>query len=145
MTPEIAFKIVNTVALFAWIYLVAAARWTPLIFQFVRWGIVVGFALAYIAALLVGEKPEGASFTTLAGVMALFTSPWGVVAGWIHYLAFDFFVGCWILTDAKARAISHWWIVLPLFFTFMFGPVGLLLYLVVVAIQRRVKSVSQTA
>lgn len=145
MTPEIAFKIANTVALVAWIYLLVAARWTPRVFRYVRWGIVVGFAFAYIAALLVGEKPEGASFTTLAGVMALFTSPWGVVTGWIHYLAFDFFVGCWILSDAKKRGTPHWWIVVPLFFTFMFGPLGLLLYLVIVAMQKRVEGGPQTA
>lgn len=131
MTPEIAFKIANTVGLLAWIYLIAAARWTPRIFRVVRWSIVVVFAIAYIAALFAGEKPEGANFTTLDGVMALFTSPWGVVTGWIHYLAFDFFVGCWILSEAKKRRIPHWWIVVPLFFTFMFGPVGLLMFLAI--------------
>ncbi len=145
MTPEIAFKVANTAALVAWIYLVAVARWTPRAFHFVRWAVVIGFALAYIAALMAGEKPEGAGFTTLAGVTALFTSPWGVVTGWIHYLAFDFFVGCWILAHAKQRSIPHWWILIPLFLTFMFGPVGLLLYLSILGAKGRDKGVLQTA
>lgn len=137
MSPETAFQIVNTAALLAWIYLVVAARWTPQVFRVVRYAFPGALALVYISALVVGEKPEGASFTSLKGVTALFTSPWGVVAGWIHYLAFDFFVGCWILADSIRRGIGHGWIVVPMIFTFMFGPIGLLQYLGLVAWRKR--------
>ena len=75
----------------------------------------------------VGRPP--ADFTTLAGVMALFDSPGGATIGWIHYLAFDLFVGIQIARNADAHVISRWLQVPILFFTFMAGPIGLLLYL----------------
>jgi len=60
----------------------------------------------------------------------LFANRWVLLAGWIHYLCFDLFIGSWQVRDAAARGISHWLVVPCLFFTFMFGPVGLLLYFV---------------
>lgn len=75
----------------------------------------------------VGRPP--ADFTTLQGVMALFDSPGGTTIGWIHYLAFDLFVGIWIARNADRHAIARW-VQLPiLLFTLMAGPIGLLLYL----------------
>jgi hypothetical protein len=74
-----------------------------------------------------GRPP--ADFTTLAGIMALFDSPGGATIGWIHYLAFDLFVGIWIARNADVHKISRWLQAPILFFTLMAGPIGLLLYL----------------
>jgi len=52
----------------------------------------------------------------------------GLVAGWIHYLAFDLFVGLWIATEADKAGISRWLQAPILVATFMFGPIGLLLF-----------------
>ena len=72
----------------------------------------------------------GADFTTLDGVMALFDSRGGATIGWIHYLAFDLFVGIWAARNADRRGI-HRLVQGPiLFFIFMLGPLGLTLYLV---------------
>ena len=60
--------------------------------------------------------------------MALFDSPGGATIGWIHYLAFDLFVGTWISRNADAHKISRWFQIPILFFTLMAGPIGLLLY-----------------
>ena len=43
---------------------------------------------------------------------------------------FDLFIGSWEVRDAQAHGISHWLVIPCLFFTFMFGPVGLLLYFI---------------
>ena len=51
-----------------------------------------------------------------------------ILAGWVHYLAFDFFIGCWMVIDAAERGIKHLLVVPCLVLTFMFGPAGLLLY-----------------
>ena len=48
--------------------------------------------------------------------------------GWIHYLAFDLFVGAWEVRDAQARGIHHLLVIPCLFLTLMAGPGGLLLY-----------------
>ena len=61
--------------------------------------------------------------------MALFDSPGGATIGWIHYLAFDLFVGIWIARNADAQQISRWLQIPILFITLMAGPFGLLLYL----------------
>jgi hypothetical protein len=65
---------------------------------------------------------------SLDGVVALFQSRGMVVAGWLHYLAFDLFVGIWITLDARVHNFRHWWIVPSLLLTFMLGPAGLLTY-----------------
>lgn len=136
MEPATVFSIVNSIALFAWIYLVAAARWTPGLFRIVRYAVPVLFALVYVTSLILAEPNEEAGFRTLAQVTALFTQPWAVLAGWLHYLAFDFFVGCWILEKARAEEIGHGWIVIPMALTFLLGPVGLLLFLALLGVRR---------
>jgi hypothetical protein len=144
MTPETVFSIVNSIAFFAWIYLLVAARWTPRIFTGLRFGLPAALAVVYLFALTSGEPVEGAGYRTLSGVMALFTSPWAVLGGWIHYLAFDFFVGCWILKKSKEEGISHYWILVPMILTFLFGPVGLMLFLILLLGFRKKRQV-QTA
>ena len=88
-------------------------------------------AVLYIWALTTAPANPDGGFGSLAQVKALFTQDRAVLAGWVHYLAFDLFVGCWIVLDAHERHITHWLIVPCLGLTFMFGPVGLLLYFVV--------------
>ena len=60
---------------------------------------------------------------------AFFSVPETVLVGWVHYLAFDLFVGAWEVRDAQRRSISHLYVVPCLLFTLMLGPVGLLAYL----------------
>jgi hypothetical protein len=67
-------------------------------------------------------------FGSLQGVTRLFQNPFALTAGWIHYLAFDMFVGAWELKDSQTHGISHWLMIPCLLFTFMFGPIGLILY-----------------
>jgi Domain of unknown function (DUF4281) len=74
-----------------------------------------------------GTKPD---FTTLAGVQALFDMQGGATIGWIHYLAFDLFVGIWAARNADRRGIHRVVQVPILFFIFMAGPLGLTLYLI---------------
>ena len=51
-----------------------------------------------------------------------------LLAGWIHYLAFDLLIGSWEVRDARELGIPHLFVVPCLFLTFMFGPAGWLLY-----------------
>ena len=73
---------------------------------------------------------EGGSFTTIEGVRTLFSSDPGLVLGWVHYLAFDLFVGIWIARDADAKGYSRILQAPILFATFMAGPFGLLIWLI---------------
>lgn len=130
MTAETVFAICNNGVLPAWLLLVFAPGWvwTQRIVHAI-W--IPGLlALAYLWAMTNGTEPapEGAGFGSLQGVMLLFTNPYAVLAGWIHYLAFDLFVGAWEARDARRLSISPVLVAPCLFLTLMAGPVGLLLY-----------------
>ena len=64
-------------------------------------------------------------------VAKLFSNRWLLLAGWIHYLAFDLFIGAWEVRDAQDLGISHFIVIPCLLLTFLFGPAGLLLYFVI--------------
>ena len=101
-------------------------KWTKLI-------ILSGFyplllAIAYLALIILFFGDAEGDFGSLQGVATLFQNPFALTAGWIHYLAFDMFIGAWEVRDSKKNGISHLLIIPCLFFTFMFGPVGLLMY-----------------
>jgi Domain of unknown function (DUF4281) len=76
-------------------------------------------------------EPVRGSFGSLKGIISLFKSPRVILAGWVHFLAFDLMVALWIHSDAGPLAISHWWLIPIYLLTLMFGPAGWLVYLVV--------------
>jgi hypothetical protein len=128
MHLERIFSLCSLLALAGWIALLAAplAR-TPLI-RAAR--LASGMlALAYCIQLFTITQPvQGGSFSTLAGVAALFSMPGNVMLGWTHYLAFDLFTGAWAVEDAGKIGLPHWAMIVPLVLTFMLGPIGLLTY-----------------
>lgn len=130
MTPEQLFSILNLTAIAAWLPLVCLprVRWTATLLP-----VVVPALLAVIYVVLAAATlpwSEG-GFSSLAGVSLLFESPWALLAGWTHYLAFDLFIGGWEVRDAQARGIPHLLVVPALVLTFLLGPAGLLFYLAV--------------
>lgn len=66
---------------------------------------------------------------SVAGIATLLSTPAGATIAWAHFLAFDLLVGRWIFLDARERSISALLMAPVLFFTFMFGPIGYLVYL----------------
>jgi len=128
MSADRLFSICNSVALLGWLVLAIAGRrrWAA----YLTTGVILPLLLAVAYAVLLvshwGESKGG--FGTLTDVALLFSNRWVLLAGWIHYLCFDLFIGSWQARDAEAQGISHWLVIPCLFLTFMFGPVGLLLY-----------------
>ena len=88
-----AFKIANTVALAGWILLVFLPR-PPWLILALRRGLIGCFCLIY-ATVIFGfvSDVDGGGFSTLEEVKTLFRSNDVFFAGWLHYLAFDLFVG----------------------------------------------------
>lgn len=74
---------------------------------------------------------------TLVGIAGLLGSEAGATIGWVHFLAFDLFVGRWIYLDSREKNISAWLTTPILFFTLMLGPVGFLSYLLLRGIYRQ--------
>lgn len=130
MSHDLVFQIVNWAVLPFWILLAALPHWGPTRFLVHSVAIPLLLGIAYAWFLTTGLGVEGGSFTSLDGVKVFFANDGAVIAGWIHYLVFDLFIGAWEVRDAKRRGINHWFVIPCLFFTLMAGPIGLLLYLV---------------
>jgi hypothetical protein len=137
MTPAALFGVMNAVVLPAWLMLIFLPRfkWTRIV---AAYAVPSGLAIVYLALLTMNPWPAGSGFATLEQVTRLFSSPWLLLAGWIHYLAFDLFVGAWEVRDATRLRIPHLLVVPCLILTFLIGPVGLALYFIVrIAVVRK--------
>lgn len=131
MSPEQVFSIVNLVATVPWIMLVVlpGKRWVTDIVTSTVVPMLLAFVYVGIVVTTFGRTPGG--FSTLDAVATLFGNPWALLAGWVHYLAFDLLIGTWEVRDARERGVPHWLVVPCLVLTFLFGPAGWLLYTVV--------------
>ena len=132
MSTAQAFGIANPFALLGWIVLVAAIVlgrpfWRDTVAGLL-WPLVL--SVGYVIALSTGFAAggSGGSFSSLAGVRQLFTSDWALLGGWVHYLAFDLFVGAWIAAETERRGITRLILIPVLPLTFLFGPAGFLLF-----------------
>ena len=130
MTAEQFFSILNLITMAAWLPLVflPRVRWSATVVPVVMPALL---AVIYVALVAVALPRSEGGFSSLAGVRALFDNPWGLLAGWTHYLAFDLFIGGWEVRDAQQRGIPHLLVVPALVLTFLLGPGGLLLYLLI--------------
>jgi hypothetical protein len=123
----------NLAALLCWVALLvslAAPRIRTATWRVTGWIAPALFAAAYIVLLVTASPPEGAGFSSLPAVQALFSDPAVLTAGWFHYLAFDLFVGTWIAREGLAAGSPAWALAPCLLLTFLFGPAGLLLFFI---------------
>ncbi len=128
MTADKIFSIVNLIAMLSWIILIVAPRWIVTRKIILSGAIPLLLSVAYLVLIVLFFGKSEGGFDSLGNVMKLFTNEWSVLAGWIHYLAFDLFVGIWEVKDAQAKNISHWFVIPCLILTFLLGPIGFLLY-----------------
>ena len=131
MTPDNVFQLCNAVAMIGWLILIVLPNWHSSD-KLVIGIIVTLFAIIYTYYIVTNiAELDIKSFGSLKGVTALFTNPLAVLIGWVHYLAFDLMVGLFIKKNSLKYGISHWIVIPCMLLTFMFGPIGLLLYLVI--------------
>lgn len=130
MRPETLFAYANSAALLAWLLLAAGLllrlRW--LVDSVCGLAIPILLAIAYV--VLIGLHWGGAEggFGSLADVAALFRTPELLLAGWVHYLAFDLVVGALIVRQGLREGIPRLLLLPVLPVTFLFGPIGFLLF-----------------
>lgn len=132
MTPTNVFSIANTVAMLMWVLMIFLPKWkvTRMLIDLKVIPILLSvvYAIYIIQAIAIGGMMD---FGSLKSVMALFTEEHAVLAGWVHYLAFDLLVGMWILNQNKEMGIPHLLIIPCLLGSFMFGPIGFLLFMII--------------
>ncbi len=128
MTPDALFQIANPIAMLGWIVLVfapLAPRITDMVAHLV---IPMLMSVAYSALILAHWSGATGGYGSLPDVMALFRDPHIALAGWVHYLAFDLFVGAWATRTARAEGIPHLLVLPHLVLIFLFGPAGFLTF-----------------
>lgn len=128
MTPDSLFQLSGPLAMPGWLALLAAPL-APRLAQVVAAQVVpLVLAVAYAALILTHWAGAEGGFGSLSDVASLFANPWLLLAGWLHYLAFDLFVGAWEVRTARAEGIPHWQVVPCLALTFLFGPAGFFVF-----------------
>lgn len=136
MSPDTMFQFANPLAMLGWIILALAPlapKWADRIGGFI---IPTLLSLLY-AGVILGYWWQGqGGFDSLANVMLLLSNPWMALAGWVHFLAFDLFIGGWIIRQARADGVTHLLVLPCLVLTFLFGPIGLILFLCILAARR---------
>lgn len=135
MHPDTLFDASGKLAMAGWVLLVFVPRW--------RWSqriasviIPLTLAIVYLVLIALYFAKSSGGFATLGQVTQLFQNPWLLLAGWIHYLAFDLFMGAWQVRQAQRLGINHFLVIPCLLFTFLFGPVGLLIFWVIRSVVR---------
>ncbi len=142
MTAPALFSAFNMLALVGWIVLAAgvflkrsflrdtvAGHWLP---------VLLSAAYAVLILFFFASAPGG--FGSLADVQLLFTAPWAALAGWVHYLAFDLWMGSRIARESEALGLPRWPLIALLPLTFLFGPMGYLAFEAIKALTKGAKS-----
>ena len=136
LDPHSAFSLAGLLAMLGWAALLVslfARPVRPYAWPAAQLAIPAILAIAYILLIADGLGGDGeGGFGSIAEVRALFANDSALAAGWLHYLAFDLFVGAWIVRDGIGRGIAGWkaLLLIPcMALTFLLGPSGLLLYL----------------
>jgi hypothetical protein len=136
MPLESLFSVAGMLAMAGWLLLILLPR--VRLAHLVAGAIIpLTIAALYLVLILTyfGRGPGG--FGSLAEVGLLFSQPGPLLAGWVHYLAFDLFIGAWEVRDAQRHSIHHLLVVPCLVLTFLLGPIGLLSYFVIRSIKTR--------
>ena len=135
---ELMFKAAHVVVLVGWFALFfAPVRRSALIntARLISLLLAATYTLGFVASA--GEASVLATNYTLEGVGMFFADPALRLVGWIHYLAFDLWVGTWEAEEANRIGLPHGILLLSLVLTFLLGPVGLLTFLVFRALRRQ--------
>jgi len=129
---SLIFTLINTLIIFFWALLIFIPR--SKITQKITSYPYVPLILSFVYIFFLSQVPEifKADFSSLNGILELFKNSISesAAAAWTHYLAFDFWMGAWILQNSQKRSIPHLIIILPLVSTFMLGPIGVLFYVI---------------
>jgi Domain of unknown function (DUF4281) len=130
---ETLFNLSGLIVLPFWVLMICLPRWR--LTERLMSSPLVSAVPAMLYTVLVipsfAEVWQTVARSELSGIAELLGSPVGATIAWLHFLAFDLFVGRWIYRDSRERGITAWITAPVLFLTLMLGPCGFLLYLIV--------------
>jgi len=128
MNLELIFSLAGLLSMLGWLILLASPKiptWSDKIAGLI---IPICLSLGYMVLLVLSIPSEGGGFGSLAEVAELFSHEESLLAGWIHFLAFDLLIGAWICRTARREKVKFWFVLPCLPLTFLFGPAGYLAF-----------------
>lgn len=133
MDFSLAFTICSAASTIGWVALFLFPRRTSVNFWLCGTIIPCGIGLFYTLLCILYWHSIPASFLarfgSLDGMLAMFSASRGLLlAGFVHYLAFDLFAGAW---EARRSTLAEWpyWLLFPcLVLTLLFGPAGVMVH-----------------
>ncbi len=128
MSPDVVFQAANMIAMVGWLALLGSFTFPILADRIAGSAIPLLLSVAYAGIILAFWAQGEGGFGSLDDVARLFQSRELLLAGWVHYLAFDLFVGAWIVRTARPEGIPFLLVVPCLALTFLFGPAGFLTF-----------------
>lgn len=129
MALQHIFTIANLLAITGW-FALAINYWFRRSDRYVIGVVVALLATLYSWLVFSGFRiSDFNAFSSLQGVREMFSNEKVLLAGWVHYLAFDLMAGYFIVTNARKHKIPHWAALLCALGAFMLGPLGLLAFL----------------
>jgi hypothetical protein len=131
MNPDQVFSAVGAIAALQWLLLIVLPKWKVTTWLIDHAVVPLLLSVIYCIYIMGFFNTSGGGFNSLQQVHVLFNNDNLLLAGWVHYLAFDLLIGFSILKSAQAKSISHWLLIPCLALTFMFGPCGFLLYQII--------------
>jgi len=113
-----------------WLLLILAPTWHVTERVAASRFVAVPAAALYLLLLVpqAGRVATGVLSPSLSGMTTLLATEAGATLAWVHFLAFDLFVGRWVYCDARKRGVSPVVRSPVLALTLCFGPVGFLAY-----------------
>ena len=131
MSADFILSLCNLIVLPGWMLLIVLPKWRFTLGLICSGVIPFILGLVYIGLFLsqLGNIPAGGGFGSLTEISIMFSNPYVLAAGWIHYLAFDLFIGAWEAYDSQKNGLPHRFVIPCLVLTLMLGPAGLALYL----------------
>ena len=127
MDYEALFSIAGVLAISGWLALLISPlipKWSA---QYAGLLIPILLSALYLVLALV-PNANGGGFGSLKDVEQLFSQSAPLLAGWVHFLAFDLLIGAWICKTGRAEGIRFWFVAPTLLVTFLYGPAGFLLF-----------------
>ncbi len=128
MNLELLFSAAGVLAMVGWLVLLASPfipEWSDKIAGRI---IPIALSIGYVVLSVFFSSEGDGGFGSLADVAQLFSHQEALLAGWVHFLAFDLFVGAWICKTARQEQLSFWLVIPCLPLTFLFGPAGFLAF-----------------
>ena len=133
MSADDLFGLASAAVLPGWLILIFAPRGLNMGGRWVWLGrvpaLIIPFGLSalYTGLILAHFSASGGGFGSIAQVRALFASDYGLLAGWVHYLAFDLMIGAMMAGQMDKMGLSRLSQAPLLVLIFLFGPLGVLL------------------